>query len=67
MSGEFAWLAEHAREKEKHRGRYIAVVGDEIVASDRDLAVVIAKARPYVKGDRRILISHVSTKELLTT
>lgn len=65
MSAEFSWLADHPREKVHYRGRYIAVVGDEIVASGPDLAQVLAKARPFEKGNRRILISRVLPKEVL--
>jgi hypothetical protein len=65
VSAEYDWLAEHQREKAHHRGRYIAVVGDEIVASGQDLAQVLAKARPFEKGGRRILVSRVLTKEVL--
>jgi hypothetical protein len=65
MSAEYIWLADHPREKDNYRGRYIAVVGDEIVASGTDLAQVLAKARPLQKGNRRILISRVLPKEVL--
>lgn len=65
MSIEYTWLADHPREKDNYRGRYIAVVGEAIVASGPDLAQVIAKARPFQKGSRRILISRVLTKEVL--
>jgi hypothetical protein len=67
MSAEYTWLAEHPREKDNFRGRYIAVVGDEIVASGTDLAQVLTKARPFQKGSRRILISRVATKETFTS
>ena len=66
MSAEYVWLTEHPRDKNNYRGRYIAVVGDEIVASGADLAQVLAKARPFQKGNRRILISRVMTQEVLT-
>lgn len=66
MSTEFTWLAEHPKKKAAFRGRYIAVVGDEIVSSGTDLTDVIAKARPFEKGGRRILISLVPTKEVCT-
>lgn len=65
MNAEFIWLADHPREKDNYRGRYIAIVGDEVVASGADLAQVLTKARPLEKGNRRILISRVLTKELL--
>ena len=65
MNAEYTWLAEHPREKDNYRGRYIAIVGDEIVASGADLAQVLAKARPLQKGNRRILVSRVLTKEVL--
>lgn len=65
MSAEYTWLAEHPHEKDNYRGRYIAVVGDQIVASGTDLAQVLAKARPFQKGNRRILVSRVLTKEVL--
>lgn len=64
-SSEYTWLADHPREKDNHRGRYIAVVGDEIVASGTDLAQVLTRARPFQKGTRRILVSRVMTKEVL--
>ncbi|MBI2421753.1 MAG: hypothetical protein HYV27_02905 [Candidatus Hydrogenedentes bacterium] len=65
MNAEYNWLTEHPREKDNYRGRYIAIVGDEVVASGADLAQVLAKARPLQKGNRRILISRVLTKEVL--
>jgi hypothetical protein len=65
MSAEYNWLTEHPREKDNYHGRYIAVVGDEIVASGADLLQVLAKARPLQKGNRRILISRVLAKEVL--
>lgn len=65
MNTEYNWLTDHPHEKEKYRGRYIAVVGDEIVASGADLAQVLVKARPLQKGNRRILVSQVLTKEVL--
>lgn len=65
MSAEYNWLADHPREKDNYRGRYIAIVGDEIVASGTDLAQVLAKARPMQKGNRRILVSRVLAKEVL--
>lgn len=65
MNAEYTWLAEHPREKDNYRGRYIAIVGDEIVASGADLAQVLAKARPLQRGNRRILISRVLSKEVL--
>lgn len=65
MNAEYTWLAEHPREKDNYRGRYIAIVGDDIVASGADLAQVLAKARPLQKGNRRILISRVLAKEVL--
>lgn len=67
MSAEYSWLADHPREKDNYRGRYIAIVGDEIVASGADLAQVLAKARPLQKGNRRILISRVLAKEVLNS
>ncbi len=67
MTLEFAWLTEHPRKKAAFRGRYIAVVGDAIVASGADLADVITKAKEYEKGNRKILISRVLTKEVITT
>jgi hypothetical protein len=66
MNLEYTWLAEHPRKKAVFRGRYIAIVGDAIVASGSDLADVIAKAREHEKGDRKILISRVALKEVLT-
>lgn len=66
MTPEYVWLAGHPKKKASFRGRYIAVVGDEIVSSGTDLADVIAKARPHEKGGRRILISLVPTKEVCT-
>ena len=65
MSAEYNWLADHPREKDNYRGRYIAIVDDEVVASGSDLAQVLAKARPIQKGNRRILVSRVLTKEVL--
>lgn len=65
MTTEYTWLADHPRDKDNYRGRYIAVVGDEIVASGPDLTQVLAKARPFEKGNRRILISRVLPKEVL--
>ena len=65
MNAEYTWLAEHPREKDNYRGRYIAIVGDEIVASGTDLAQVLAKARPLQRGNRRILVSRVLAKEVL--
>lgn len=65
MSAEYDWLADHPREKDNYRGRYIVIIGDEIVASGTDLAQVLAKARPMQKGSRRILVSRVLTKEVL--
>lgn len=67
MSIEFTWLADHPRKKAAYRGRYIAVVGNAIVASGSDLTDVITKARDHEKGDRKILISRVVLKEVLTT
>lgn len=66
-SGEYTWLSTHPRDKDNYRGRYIAVVGDAIVASGSDLAQVIAKARSFEKGEQRILISRVPTKGVITT
>lgn len=66
MSAEYDWLANHPRDKEHYRGRFIAVVGDAIVASGPNLAQVLAKARPFEKGERRILISRVPLKEVQT-
>lgn len=65
MNAEYNWLADHPGVKDNYRGRYVAVVGDEIVASGADLAQVLAKARPLQKGNRRILISRVLAKEVL--
>lgn len=66
MTLEYTWLADHPKKKAAFRGRYIAVVGNAIVASGSDLADVIAKARQHEKGDRKILISRVVLKEVLT-
>lgn len=65
MNAEYNWLADHPGVKDNYRGRYVAVVGDEVVASGTDLAQVLAKARPFEKGNRRILVSRVLTKEVL--
>lgn len=66
MSAEYVWLSTHPKKKAAFRGRYIAVVGDQVVASGTDLAQVLAKARKFEKGSRRALVSRVSTKEVFT-
>jgi hypothetical protein len=64
MSAEYTWLADHPREKDNYRRRYIAVVVvDEIVASGTDLAQVLTRARPFQKGSRRILVSGDDPRE----
>jgi len=46
-SKEFVWLAEHSEEEAKHKGEYIAVVGERIVAYGSDLKKVLKEAQKY--------------------
>lgn len=44
---EFEWLESHQEEKRKYKGKYIAVVGEKIVAHGVNLAQVIAQAKNF--------------------
>lgn len=45
MSREFQWLAKHPEEKAKHKGEYIAIVGERIVAYGPDAVRVLQQAK----------------------
>ena len=45
MSKEFRWISKHPEEKAKHKGEYIAIVGERIVAYGKDALRVLAQAK----------------------
>ena len=45
MSREFQWLLKHPEEKAKHKGEYVAIVGERIVAHGKDALRVLKQAK----------------------
>lgn len=51
MTSEHDWLLKNARELEKHRGKWIAIVGNRIVSSGEVLHDVRKKAKEISKKE----------------
>lgn len=47
MKKEFRWLSSHPKERLKHSGEYIAVVGTRIISHGKDPVKVLEKAKKY--------------------
>ena len=57
-----SWLAKHPEVREKHRGEYIAVSGERVIAFGKHLKDVMAEAR---KVDPDPLVCKVPSQETL--
>ena len=51
MSKEFHWISKHPEEKAKHKGEYIAIEGERIVAYGKDALRVLTQAKRTSRGD----------------
>ena len=59
---ESAWLAKHPEIRNRHKGEYIAVSGESVIAHGTNLADVMREAK---KSDPDPLICKVPTQEIL--
>lgn len=62
MSKEFRWISKHPEEKAKHKGEYIAIVGERIVSYGKDALRVLAQAK---RASRDPLLIKVPEHDIL--
>jgi len=62
---EFNWLIAHPEEAEKYPGEYIAIVGEAIVAHDKDFKAVLAAAESQTGQEPFIYKVPVADREVV--